>query len=211
MQVICVLRGGGEYHEEHVSALATQVARFCPKAKFFCLSDVELSPHLNRIPMQYSWPKWWSKLELFRPDIKGHIFYVDLDTLIVGDISELVSDQRLMMLRDVYLPDELQSSVMSIPERVRGEIWSNWIANPEAAMCAPVEGIFWSDQEWLEQFWLNKAIRFQDAYPEALVSYKADSVEQRGIPSSARIVFFHGPPRPWHTELWERYAYANIL
>jgi len=44
------------------------------------------------------------------------------------------------------------------------------------------------------------AIRLQDIVPGQLVSFKAQCSD--GVPDDARVVFFHGLPRPHETALW---------
>jgi alpha-N-acetylglucosamine transferase len=57
--------------------------------RFVCLSNVNVP--CERIPLTHNWPGWWSKLELFRPGIfKGRVLYIDLDSIIIGDLSPLV-------------------------------------------------------------------------------------------------------------------------
>jgi len=41
------------------------------------------------VSLKHGWPGWWSKLELFRPDIdlRGRVLYLDLDTLVMQDLD----------------------------------------------------------------------------------------------------------------------------
>ena len=53
-------------------------------------------------------------------------------------------------------------------------------------------------EAFLERFWINRARRWQADLPGHVLSYKADL---RGgmapLPSAARVVAYHGQPRPW--------------
>nr|WP_145924153.1 hypothetical protein [Halomonas elongata] len=40
-------------------------------------------------PLAHGWPGWWSKLELFRPH-GGDLLYLDLDTVVRGDLQPLI-------------------------------------------------------------------------------------------------------------------------
>lgn len=190
--VICVLRSGGEYRADHVVRLRDQLAQF-GITTLRCLSDVEV-PGVERIPMKYSWPGWWSKMELFRPDLpEVGMLYMDLDTSIIGDVSTLFVD-RLAIMRDVYRPNGLQSSLMFIPVADRHRIWSIWERKPNYWMRLFARG---GDQAFLERHWFDTAARWQDLLPGEVVSYKANNLASCGAPEGAKVVIFHGKPRPW--------------
>jgi hypothetical protein len=71
--------------------------------RFVCLTNdrdsmehkawVDQGKSLDWIPLLYNLPGWWSKLELFRPDlpITGKILYLDLDVFLVDSIDELAT------------------------------------------------------------------------------------------------------------------------
>jgi hypothetical protein len=192
MRILCVLRSGGDYCPEHVLRLQAQLAAV-GETDFACLSDV-LIEGVETIPLRYDWPGWWAKLELFRPDLRGDFLFLDLDMSIVGPIREIGERGVLSIMRDVYRPGGLQSSIMFLPEHVRGHIWQEWSRSPEGWRARYRNG---GDQAFLERFWLRKAKRLQDMIPGAIVSFKADDVQGRGIPENARVICFHGKPRPW--------------
>lgn len=202
MRVFTVLRSGGEYKPEHVLRLKKQVETHLPDADFWCLSDVEIEG-VQTLPLKYDWPGWWSKMELFRPSITGWMLYLDLDTSVIGDLRDIASLEGLTIMRDVYRPDGLQSSIMVLPEHLRHQVWHHWIDKPDHWMHVYRKG---GDQAFLERFWLNRANRFQDELRGQIVSYKANvrkATNRREygdgtIPEGARVVVFHGLPRPWH-------------
>ena len=200
MRVICVLRSGGDYGPDHVIRLRDQVARFST-LPFVALSDVPV-PGVETIPLQYDWPGWWSKLNLFSPSLSGPLLYLDLDSAIVGDLSDMAGVGRLAIMRDVYRRDGLQSSVMFLPESDRAAIWRQWIKAPAAWMQAFRKG---GDQAFLESCGLRWAL-WQDDLPGQVVSWKVHvrKAERRdrefgngNLPEGARVVVFHGQPRPW--------------
>ena len=197
MRILTVLKSGGEYKPAHVLALKAQCAKYAPNAAFMCLTDMDVSG-VETAPLLHKWPGWWSKLEMFRPDVTGDFVYMDLDTVIVGPLDGLAGVSQLAMLRDAYrdgkrAKEGLQSSVMVLPENERSLIWNEFIVNPALAMAFNRAG---GDQRFLEHFWLNRATRLQDLLPGQIVSWKVDcKLEQ--VPPNARVVFFHGQPRPW--------------
>lgn len=196
MRVVTVLKTGGEYRQKHVERLRSQVAKWAPDAEFQCLSDTNGT-------LKHGWPGWWSKMEMFSPDIRGDILYLDLDTSIVGPLDDIFAVRKLTLLRDFYRPDGLGSGMMFLPEECRDEIWRAWIANPTKYMREHKQG---GDQAFLERFWLDKADRWQDIAPGQVLSYKVHvrkavikgrEYGNGTMPESARVVCFHGRPRPW--------------
>lgn len=186
--VTLVLRGGGEYKPEHVFRLAGQIEKCMPGAGITCLSDVDVP--CRRMPLQHGWPGWWSKMEIF--STPGDTLYFDLDTTIVGSLEDVAAVDQLTIMRDVYRPDGLQSSMMFIPEAEKPEIWRSFIEKPDFWMRKYKRG---GDQAFLERFWLRRALRWQDVLPRQVVSYKVHC--RRGVPDGARVVIHHGRPRPW--------------
>ena len=197
--VLCVLRSGGDYRREHVHALRLNVRRYWPEDRpldFVCLTDQPLGLYgVREIPLIHDWPGWWAKMETFRPDIPGDVLLVDLDTICVGDLSDIASVGRLTIMRDVYRPHGLQSSLVYIPESEKAPVWTAFTEDPAGHMAEHR-----SDQDFLETLWLGKAHRWQDDLRGQVVSWKADC--RSGVPKGARVVIYHGRPRPWETPLW---------
>ena len=132
-------------------------------------------------------------MELFSPQ-KQHLrpcLYIDLDTLVIGNIDHMRTPvDSLWMLRDAYRRYGGQSSIMLIPKDV-GDIWTNWIARPDHWM-----KLFNGDQNYLERYPYKV---LQLTYP-GLYSYKVHC--RNGCPNDARIVFFHGQPKPHNVRGW---------
>ena len=193
-KIVCVLRTGGEYRPEHVRALARQVPGLV------CISDVEVES-VPCIPMPEHWPGWWSKMNLFHPSIRGDLLYIDLDTVIVGDLSDLASLGRTTMLSDFYYHERPASGLMYLTESDRSKVWAAWTADPKEAMRKCMRH---GDQQFIGEV-LHDAQRFQDVLPGRVVSYKvhvAKGLNKRSIgdgtvPVGASVVCFHGRPRPW--------------
>lgn len=194
MKYYCVLKSGGDYTPADVSRLADRLEKHAPGAELVCLTDFD-DVRASMIKLEYDWPGWWSKMELFKPSIAGTVRYLDLDTVPIGDLSDLGKIRKLAIMRDVYRPDGLQSAVMVIPRSARAQIWKAFIADPAANMAAcSVRYSKWGDQGFLETFWRQKAARLQDLMPGQIVSYKVDC--RPTVPAGARLVVFHGKPRP---------------
>lgn len=194
--VASVLRSGGEYFPEHVLALRDGVARHLPAARFVCLSDVPV-PGVETKPLLFGWPGWWSKIELFSPGtFSGRVLYVDLDSVVVGDLSDLAGYAGpFAMLSDFYHPSRPASGVMAweagCDEALA--VWRAFKANPAAGMRA--KG---GDQGFVRQVLGDDVARLTDVSPAQIVSYKVHC--KGGVPNGARLVCAHGKPKPWHPE-----------
>jgi hypothetical protein len=186
VRIACVLRRSHEYDAEYVERLRDGTSHL--GIPFVCLSDSEVP--CERIPLKYFWPGWWSKMELFRPDVKGDLLYFDLDTVIKGDLKDFLVG-RLTMLSDFNVLDRVASGVMYLPEDSRAEVWDHWIKDPEAGMASSHEG----DQGYLSHHYSKKAARWQNLIPGQIVSYKLH-VKTGTQGNNVRAVCFHGKPRP---------------
>ena len=179
LTVACVLKKSDEYDTDYVDMLRGGLSRHLKKFDFMHITGSQ-------------WPGWWCKMELFRPSVKGDFLYLDLDTVVVGDLSDIIARKKLTVLRDFNVPDRMASGVMFIPEDERPPIWTAWIHDPKGHVAK------WGghgDGGFLSQFWHDKADRWQDVLPGQIVSYK-NHVRGKGVPRNARLVCFHGRPRP---------------
>jgi hypothetical protein len=151
---------------------------------------------VREIPLAHGWPGWWSKLELFRPDLEerlGDILFFDLDTRIVGDLSDVAAVRELTVLSDFYRNERMGSGLMYLPAHRRPEVWEEWMKNPQGHMRK-----FRGDQEFLGPFgWQDSAKRWQQTLPGQVISYKVHVKGKGALPEGARVLCFHGKPRPW--------------
>lgn len=191
MIVACVLRSGGEYDVEDVIRLEAGIRTHLLGARFICFSDIPM--RCVTVRLEHAWPGWWSKLEIFRPEIEGDLLYADLDTIITGDLSDMAGIGKLTIMRDVYRPDGLQSSVMYIPQSEKRRVWEAFRSRPDIHMRRHSGG---GDQAFLETLWLGGAAIWQDELPGQVVSYKAGKIAENGVPADCRAVVFHGRPKP---------------
>lgn len=187
--------GSSEFKIEYVQALKRQIDKWAPLASFECLSDVDV-PGVECRKLKRGWPGWWSKLELFDPELRGDFLFMDIDTVIVGPLDDIGRVKKLTMLRDFYrdgkkLKEGLGGGLMYLTEEARKEPWKYFSEHPASYMRTYARG----EQHLLETYWLNKADRWQDEVPNQVVSWKVHC--SKGIPLDARIICFHGKPRPW--------------
>jgi hypothetical protein len=78
------------YSEEWVGKLQNMVARNLPRPhRFVCLSNVDVP--CERVPLINDWPGWWSKIELFRPELfEDRVLYLDLDLVVLKNLSPII-------------------------------------------------------------------------------------------------------------------------
>lgn len=208
MTIACVLKLGGHYTREWVYALKRGINRHAETvlhndldgSEFVCLTDDPGVTPLWRVPLKHGWPGWWSKLELFRPGLfKGPVLYLDLDTLVVGDLTDLCSyTGDFAMLSDFYRPKVAQSGVMlwtpgPHTEFMYREFVAGWYDNPGGHRKPKYRG----DGEWIHAHFQRTGVitadRIQALYPGQVVSLKVHARE--GPPDGARLVCGHGNPR----------------
>lgn len=202
MLLACVLKSGGVYNAGHVARLQAGLATHLSGHSLVCLSDVEVP--CERIPLEHDWPGWWSKLELFRPDIDDDILFFDLDTVIVRDISEFAQVCRTTTLSDFHSDRNMASGLMYLAQEDRAPVWDAFMCEPDRIIRLHRTA---GDQGFLREFkHLRTAPRWQNKFPGQVISYKKHIQRKGGdseLPADARIVCFHGQPRPWQiTASW---------
>lgn len=85
---------GRKYSTKWVEKLRNMVKRNMEKEyDFYCLSNVPFEMEgVNVLPLQYNWPGWWAKMEVFlRDEFEGYnaVLNLDLDILIPSRIDDL--------------------------------------------------------------------------------------------------------------------------
>lgn len=166
--------------------LRAQCAIHAPGVPFECLDDASL---------QHDWPGWWAKMEMFR--LSGPVLYMDLDTSVIGDLSPLlgaVQCHDFIALRD-FNPRmrEMGSGLMGWSGDM-SRLYRAFAEDPEAHMARCRTAKAWGDQGFIEPLTVGRT-HWQDILPGAVVSWKKHCAG--GVPSDARVICFHGKPRPW--------------
>lgn len=229
--VIC-LKWGDKYGPEYVNRLYKAVKRHTNiNIRFWCFTDdpIGIVPEVRTEPLRYSTQleSWWNKLSLFGdnlPIARGErVFYVDLDTLVVSDIDELITCAypNIVVLQDFYYgmartAGKVGSGLMSWRHGDYFNVWNNFIRDPQAA----IESVRpHGDQAWIEQN-IGEYKTWQELYPNSVVSFKMHC--RRGLSPGAKIVCYHGkpsipesaeiftkdwrfrcPPQPWVYNHWK--------
>lgn len=154
---------------------------------FICLTGEDL-PGINTIPLEHK-NGWWSKMELCRPDIKGRVHYLDLDTIITGNIDFFLNETESLLYRDWLWPDQKESNVFILNEKERARVWDFWIKDSRSHMFN-----FFGDGR-VYNYCIGKEIRgIQDKHPGKIFSWK--KTDMKSLPNGCKILSFSGKPKP---------------
>lgn len=220
--VVCVLKSGRfkpwtakdytvEYGPHHVRWLRDQFkARVSAPHQFVCMTDMDVGG-VDTMPLQDDLPGWWSKLEIFREFRRA--LYVDLDTVIVGDISPYVFEgHRFTMSANLTRKYGYNSSIMSWNGDY-SRIYYQFIADPKRFMREYTTPHCWGDQDFIRDAMrgIGPILKFQDLTPALVLSYKRDFTDGANVTGvrrrlrvrlradwkeRPRVVCFHGKPKP---------------
>lgn len=194
-----VLKTGGPiYNHKYVNNIVNGIkSNVTLPHRIVCLTDNAsgLSKDIDEIiPFENNWPKWWGKIELFRPDLfkDEQVFYFDLDTFIVNNIDGIIRyDGEFCALRDFYHLNTMGSGLMSWRGDRVHSIYRTFKSNPNHYMKQfEVAG----DQAFINIFKPSISY-FQDIFPNEILSYKVHCTNKK-INKNAKIICFHGNPRP---------------
>lgn len=187
--MLILVRQGTKYGPEYVDVLRKQVKETSG------LETLVLGDQDADIKLKYGWGGWWSKIELFRPDLPRPFIYVDLDSFILNDISALLGETLICREWHPNIKGcgRVQSSLIAVGE-YREDIWETFIERPAHWMQAN------GDQNYLQHFDWDF---IQDKYPGMVGSYKFHNKEK----PIHRVVTFHGKPKQcnavgWAQDLW---------
>jgi hypothetical protein len=200
VDVVCIFTGD-KYSTEYVVRLERAVDSHLHQSfQFWCVSDRRQYNNWTQIRADSNLPGWWQKLALFRENpfcfdgFGDRLLYLDLDVVITGSLDEIVNfDSSFAMHRDFERRDRNMnaSAVMVLDRGAATDIWHRFDENPRAAM----DG-FHGDQEFI-----TSVCPAPDLLPSRwVVSYKLEA--QTGIPDGAKVVCFHGKPKPHECASW---------
>jgi len=189
LTVVCVLKSGGDFDQDYVFALRDGVEKYLTiPHKFVCYTDKPIKDIAIRL-LSEDLSGWFAKFEVFKE--VGPALYLDLDTVITGEIDLLGKDieeagEAFWMLEAFSPVRKWASGIMA---------WTgNW--NWLVIHCKRYAGLYFTDQECI-----GKALKGSGITPRLIrrsyyhiYSYKHHCLG--GLPSGAKIVCFHGKPRP---------------
>lgn len=208
--LILVLREGGDFNEAHALALHRAVqAHSTVGVHTLLLTDsnsgaLRSEKHLTAEPLLHNWGGWWAKLEMFRPDLslstKGMTVFMDLDTVITGNVDALWDTSPFTMLSDFYHPRWASGLMAWFPcakNKPLVGIYERFLEDPVThSRQFRVKG----DQAFIQDCLKDSKLQpvfWQDRMPGKVISYKVHVRPTAVLPEEADVVCFHGKPRPW--------------
>lgn len=217
--VVCVLRTGRRvtdkqpYGIQHVVKLRNGVAQnLRVPHRFLCLTDqVEQAEAagIDAVALPEAWPGWWSKINLFAPDLlTGSTLYLDLDSLVTGSLDPLLrAEPGVTMVSDFTRPHMMNSSAMAWVGDFSA-IWHTFRRDPAETMrhydALPSARV--GDQGFIHDRLNAENVRISTFNPAHVVSFKRSA--RAGVPADARVLSFHGTPKNddpaagWAFEAW---------
>ena len=216
--IILTMKWGTLYCADYVNVLFNACHQFLKHPfRFVCMTDdptgiidgVEVFP-ISPMPLTAARYRHggWPKLSVFAPDLyglTGRALFIDLDTVIVGNMDKLFDTQTGLILihewrrfTDYFRPFKINgmSSIFAFTLGEQAQIYTDFIRDPDF-----VFQHYRTEQKWISasahgmQFWDRKTV----------ISFKrhllAPAIVNRFVkpkePSKeVSVVCFHGTPRP---------------
>lgn len=196
------------YTAEHVNVFADSVSRNLTIPHIvLCVTDDSkgISSKVGIIPLWEDYKEQgdcFLRLRAFSTEMKdviGERFVsIDLDSAIVGDLTPLFAgSEDFRIAKDTQPGLVYNGSMFMVKTGARKQIWETF--DPVLSKKRTVaSGYNFSDQNWFATC-LGKEEKIWDQ-KDGVYSYKNDLLKNHKgeLPANARIVFFHGHPKPWH-------------
>lgn len=154
-------------------------------------------------PLKTKYRGWWAKLYMFK--VFKQAFYLDLDTIIVDNIDALIKHKhKFTMLRNFVTPNNYGSGLMAWNGNY-SYLYDEFQGNAHRYIRYYTDKVYkhhkLGDQGFLQDHLKQKPETWQGLFPNnQVVSYKKHCLKK--VPDNAKIVCFHGHPRP-HEVNWE--------
>lgn len=209
MLTFVVWKWGGKYTAEHVNVLVRMIDRHHHKPhRIICVSNEQagIDWRIGKVDDREDFADWpsphgkgavscYRRLRLFAPKAEEtfgeRIVCIDLDTVITGDITPLFErDETFVGWQDPLSPKQLCGSLWMLKAGAHPEVWDTF--SRDTITRAYSAGFRGSDQAVMS-YLLPDAARWIGA--DGVYSYRAHCAYR--LPVDARIVMFHGKPKPW--------------
>lgn len=205
LTIACVLRSGGDYSPDYVTNLYHGVSMNCSfPFRFVCLTDMK--PACETLPINPGLRGWWAKMEVFK--LEPPVLYFDLDTVITGNLDSFYSLDSDFYMLHAFAGNKGASGVMFMntdmswlydefmEELSEGE----YIYKHDALRLRLPSGMYRGDQDYIfKKTYDVMTVHYLQSYISGIYSFKhhCDPI----LRSDARVVCFHGKPRPHQTSV----------
>jgi hypothetical protein len=203
INVVC-FKWGTEFGPEYVNKLYNSVKRNTTiDINFICYTEDPSGVECETREFLEPLPHWWYIIGLFNLEhgFKEKVVYMDLDTIILGNIDHILSiEEPFITLRDYYRPKGLQTAYIAWEPNSCGFIWDKLAKSYTPETYNKLRHFRGGTNKWLEDsVGVGPEVpRLQDHVPGECVSYKVH-IRDKQQPcnfNDVRMVFFHGKPRP---------------
>lgn len=184
INVYTVLNVSFNHTKEYVYRLKASLERNSTLAfNFSCLTNEQL-PGINTVPIEEFGS--WAKMELCDSSVSGKIIYLDLDTVLIGNIDFLLKEESSFMCRSVT--GTRRTQIFSLDEDQRKEIWEFWKQKRNSV----IENF--KGEGSVYDFILDKNIlNIQEIHPGKVLDFEE---AKEFIPIGSKIVTFSGDNHP---------------
>ncbi len=211
-----------KFGPDHVNRLKNMVARHLHMDhEFVCITDdpAGLDHEIRVIPLWNDYRDMggcYVRLKAFSQEMQELIgerfIWLDLDAVIVGDITPIVrQNPKFMMWGDTHPRTPYNGSMVMMDAGSRSQVWTLFERNPAVAIMKGRNlGYVGTDQAWIGACLGRGEARWTIA--DGVYSYRCHVKKLGHLPNNARIVFFHGcadPSQPqiqkihpWIEEHW---------
>lgn len=199
IKLISVCKTGGVYDARYVRALYNSLCVWAgTNFEFVCLTDLEEDVP-GKITLRDNLPGWWSKIEIFK--FCGPAIYFDLDTVIVGSLLPFISEiercpqDQFFMLKAFNSFRRYASGIMA---------WNGDFSFIHSNFKKGLISKFHWDQKYIAN--ARQPDGFVQELCPGVYSYKHHC--KQALPVDARVICFHGEPRPhqvntkWMRDNW---------
>lgn len=200
------LKWGTKYSAEYVNRLAASLRRHAavPHLKVVCYTDdaAGLAAGVEARPLPGGMPGWWNKALLFAlsaDERDTRFVFVDLDTVVVGDMTPLLSyDGPFAVLGTDGMANEGRSGGFNSSLMLWRGGWGCRIGTELLARRRAVLGAVHRFDHWLEMV-VPGAERLESRFPGMVGEYVSDCAAGGGSPPPERgLVTFPLHPKPHH-------------
>ncbi len=213
INIIC-LKVGNKYSAEYVNNLYNQTKKNTTlKTRFVCFTENtdNLNKNIETKPLLTTDKKingWFHKLSFFQNklyDLSGIIFYLDLDVIITNNIDQMLQPSDKLTIIEDWMYKKIgqkkyNSSIMKWKLGQYNDLFKNYLNN------------FNLNKKLIgDQDYITDTIKDVYFWPDNwILSYKFHKVYYN-IPTDAKIIVFHGNPKPHEIKSSQQVFKGNIL
>ncbi len=196
--IVMVLKSGGDFNFQDVFLLVHHIKKHASDVNVICISDkfdkVWQLDQVTIIPMKDKYTGWWSKLNLFSPELKSYrpFLFMDLDTAVVRNFDSLFPAEehidKFIAVEDFYQKSKLQSCLLWVPAN-NNKIDRIYNARNDKRV---------GTKQRMDYF--LRDIAPQDLFFQQITNeissfkpYQAEKLKE--LPADVSVVCFHGKPR----------------